>query len=134
MFRIAIIGSKTCFKTKKVKEFLYKVKTTFGSTATILSGGNQEGIERDVKKFAIEFQIPYQEFNPSFSGKNLYSALSDEYYTKGYHASHFGHRYECMLSRTDKLIIGESEDSKDWKFYQGIAKKAEKKGIPVIFI
>lgn len=134
MFRIAIIGSTTCFKTKEVKEFLFKVKTTFGKTATIISGGNSEGIERDVKKIAIEFELPYQEYNPSFTGKNLYSALSDEYYTKGFHPSHFSHRYECMLSKIDKLLIGESSDSKDWKLYQSIAKKAEKKGIPVIFI
>lgn len=134
MFRIAIIGSKTCFKTKEVKEFIFKVKTTFGSTATIISGGNSEGIEREVKKFAIEFELPYQEYNPSFTGKNLYSALSDDYYTKGFHPSHFSHRYECMLFKIDKLLIGESQDSKDWKLYQSIAKKAEKKKIPTIFI
>lgn len=134
MFRIAIIGSATCFKAQEVKEFLFKVKSTFGKTATIISGGNSEGIEREVKKFAIEFELPYQEFNPSFTGKNLYSALSDDYYTKGFHGSHFAHRYDCMLARIDKLIIGESPDSKDWKFYQTFAKKAEKKKIPVIFI
>lgn len=134
MFRIAIIGSSTCFKTKEVKEFLFKVKSTFGKTATILSGGNSEGIEREVKKFAIEFELPYLEYNPSFTGKNLYSALSDEYYTKGFHPSHFSHRYECMLSKVDKLIIGDSPDSKDAKLYQSIGKKAEKKKIPVIFI
>lgn len=134
MYSIAIIGSKTCFKTKEVKEFLFKVKTTFGETATILSGGNGEGIERDVKKYALEFGLNYKEYNPAYTGKNLYSALSDEYYTKGYHGSHFLHRYEYMLSRTDRLVIGKSEDSKDWKLYETIFKKAEKKSIKTVFI
>jgi len=134
MFRIGIIGSETCFKSKEVKEFLFKVKTTFGSTATIISGGNSTGIEKEVKKTAIEFSLPYQEFNPSFTGKNLYSALSDDYYKKGFHPTHFAHRYDCLLSKIDKLVIGESPDSKDWKFYQTIAKKAEKKGIKPVFI
>lgn len=135
MFKIAIIGSKSCVdKTRAIKEFLFKVKTTYGSTATILSGGNESGIEKDVKKIALEFGLPYHEFNPAFSGKNSFSALSEEYYKKGFHPSHFQHRYECLLGKAERLIIGECQDAPDKKLYDGILKKAEKKGIKTMII
>lgn len=135
MYRIAIIGSKSCVdKTKTVKEFIFKVKSTFGKTATILSGGNDVGIEREVKKFALEFDLNYAEYNPAFTGRNLYSALSDEYYTKGFHPTHFQHRYDCMLSKTERLIIVDCQDAPDRKLYESIRKKAEKKGIKTMIL
>lgn len=135
MFKIAIIGSKSCVdKTRQVKEFLFKVKSTYGSTATILSGGNESGVEKDVKKIALEFGLNYQEYNPSFTGKNSYSALSEDYYKKGFHPTHFQHRYDCLLSQAERLIICECNDAPDKKLYDGILKKAEKKGIKSVFI
>ncbi len=135
MYIIGIIGSKSCVdKTKDLKEFIFKVKTTFGNTATIISGGNLEGIEKDAKKFALEFELPYIEYNPGFTGKNAFSALSDEYYTKKYHPTHFQHRYDCMMSQIDRLVIGRCDDAKDKKLYDYILKKAEKKGIKTMFI
>ena len=134
MYRIAIIGPETCVdKTRKVQEFLFKVKQTFGNTATIISGGNNEGIEKDVKKYALQFELPYLEYNPSFSGKNQFSALKDSYYGKKFHSSHYRHRYDEMLLRIDRLVIGIEPESKH-KLYFDIQKKSEKKGIKTIFL
>lgn len=131
MYRIAIIGPESCVdKTKKVQEFLFKVKTTFGNTATIISGGNLSGIEKDVKKYAIQFELPYLEYNPSFTGRNQFSAMHDSYYGKNFHSSHYRHRYDEMLKRIDRLVIGESLH----KIYSDIQKKSEKRGIKTILI
>ena len=135
MFKIAIIGSKSCVdKTRSIKEFLFKVKSTYGSTATILSGGNESGVEKDVKKIALEFGLKYEEYNPSFTGRNSYSALSEDYYKKGFHPTHFQHRYDCLLGQAERLIIAECEDAPDKKMYDQILKKAEKKGIKTLTI
>lgn len=134
MYRIAIIGGTDNDSTTKVKEFLFKVKKAFGDTATIFSGGNPTGIEYDVKKYALEFGLPYKEFNPSFTGHNVYSFLPMEYFGKGRHPSHYPHRYQEMLIRTDRLLIGSIESDQDWKLYDTVRKQAEKKNIPVVFI
>jgi hypothetical protein len=134
MYRIAVIGSTDGNYTAKVKEFLFKVKNTFGDTATILSGGNPTGIEYDAKKYALEFDLPYKEFNPSYTGWNIYSFLPQEYFGKRNHPSHYLHRYQEMLKRTDKLVIGANEKEADWKLYDSIRKKAEKRGIQVVFV
>lgn len=134
MYRIAIIGGTDNDSTTKVKEFLFKVKKAFGETATIFSGGNPTGIEYAVKKYALEFGLTYKEFNPSFTGHNVYSFLPAEYFGKGRHPSHYPHRYQEMLIRTDKLLIGAVESDQDWKIYDAVRKNAEKKNIPVVFI
>jgi len=134
MYRIGIIGGVDTNYTTKVKEFLFQVKKTFSDTATIFSGGNLTGIEYDVKKFSLEFDLPYKEFNPSYTGHNMYSFLPKEYFGKGKHPSHIPHRYQEMLIRTDRLVIGSAQSDLDWNLYDNIRKKAEKKNIPVVFI
>lgn len=133
MYKIGIIGPETCQKTKEVKDLLFQIKQTFGDTATIVSGGNNIGIEKDVKKYCIYFELPYQEYNPSFAGKNQFSALDESYFNKKFHPSHFQHRYEMMLRHVDKLFIG-YEKGQNFKLYEQIQKKSEKKGIKVVLI
>jgi len=134
MYRIGIIGSTDGNYTTKIKDFLFKVKSTFGDTASIYGGGSESGIEYDAKKFALEFGLKYKEFNPSYTGHNVYSFLPEGYYGKGKHPSHYIHRYKEMLMRVDKLIIGASESEKDWKLFESVRKKAEKMNIGVVFV
>lgn len=134
MYNIGIIGPDTCFKTREIKEFLFKVKQTFGPSATIYSGGNKNGIESDVKKICLLFELPYREFNPAFTGHNLYSAMPEEYYSRGKHPTHYIHRYEQMLFKINKLIIGYQKDAQDFKLYETVKNKAEKRGIKTILI
>lgn len=133
MYKIGIIGPETCQKTKEVKDLLFQIKQSFGKLATVVSGGNKEGIERDVKKYCIYFEIPYKEYNPSFTGHNQFSALNESYYTKKHHPSHFQHRYEMMLRDVDKLFIG-YENGSNFRLYEQIQKKSEKKGIKTVII
>lgn len=133
--RISIIGSSNCIdKGKKVQDFLFKVKQQFGETATIFSGGNETGIEYEVKKYSLEFGLKYKEFNPSFTGQNLYSFLSEEYFGKGKHPSHYHHRYIELLKRTDRLVIGVDKDDSDWKLYESVFNKAGRMKVQTVFI
>ena len=135
MYQIAIIGSESSVdKNREVKEFIYKIKSTFGQTATILSGGNKTGIEKEIKNLALINQIPYKEFNPSFTGHNVHSAEKEEYYIKGFHPSHFLHRYNLMLRKCDRLVIVECDDAPDKKLYDQVKKTALKKGIKTMII
>lgn len=105
MYNIAVIGSKDYISEIKVGKFIKKIKDQFGPTATIFSGGNDAGAERWAKKYSLEFGLQYKEFNPSFTGYRMYSALEESYYGKGFHSSHFYDRYKQMLYNTDRLIV-----------------------------
>jgi len=133
MFKIGIIGPDTCFKTKEVKDLLFDIKQAFGKTCVIVTGGNSEGIENDVKKACLKFELNYREYNPSFTGQNQFSALSGSYYTKKFHPSHYQHRYEMLLRDVDKLFIG-YEEGDNFKLYKQIQKKSVKKGIKTVLI
>lgn len=135
MYRIAIIAPPDCYRKSVVKEFMLKIKNTFGNTATILSGGNPTGVEQTVKQLALEYGMKYKEYNPAYTGKNLYSACDESYYSKGKHFTHYLHRYQMMLSNTERLVIVKQEDSRDWNSIYGfVAKHAEKKKIKMVFI
>lgn len=134
MFRIGIIGPPSCItKTRKVKDLLFKIKQQFGSLATIYSGGNLDGIEKDVKKFALEFELPYKEFNPRHTVQNLYSYFDQNWYGKNYHFTNLLYRYIEMFRRIDKLVICIDDGSED-KLYKGLIKTAQKQNIKTILL
>ena len=58
-----------------------------------------------VKKFALEFGISYEEYNPSYTGRNLYSMLPESYYGKKYHFSQLLHRMKILAENCDYMII-----------------------------
>ena len=94
--KIAVIGNTNWQNKRKIRDALYKLKLM--PDVTVLGAGSREGANYMVRKFALEFGIDYQEYNPSFSGRNLYSAMNESYYGKKYHFSQLHHRMK-MLDR-----------------------------------
>jgi hypothetical protein len=82
-----------------------------------------------VRKFALEFEMNYQEYNPSFSGYNMYSALPESYYGKKYHFSQLHHRMKMLAESCDYLMILTNETKLDpvLKTAYNTANKSEKK-------
>ena len=58
-------------------------------------------------------QMQYEEYNPSFSGRNIYSAMPDSYYGKPYHFSQLHHRMKLIAQRCDHMLILTNEDTLD---------------------
>lgn len=128
---IGIIGPKTTIsKTKMLKDFLFNIKTNIGTHIKICSGGNEVGIEYDVKKYSLLFEFDYLEFNPGFTNCNMYSALNPSYYGRNYHGTLIYDRYIQMFRRIDKLIIALDGPS---KFYEKLANDAIRNKVQVIF-
>lgn len=132
MFKIAICGSPDYVSERKVAALVKKIYNQFGPTATILSGGNDKGVEKWVKKYALEFNLKYSEYNPSFTGYRMYSALPESYYGKGFHISHFYDRYRKMLDAADKLFIFIGPSGKLEPDLEYLQKNAIKKKVPFI--
>lgn len=134
MYKIAVIGSKDYVRESHVAGFINKIKNQFGPTATVLSGGNDTGTEAWVKKYSLELGLKFKEYNPSYTGYRMYSALNETYYGKGFHPSHFYDRYKRMLQEADKLIVFAHNNLKLEADLQYAIKEAKKKNISCIII
>lgn len=105
MTKVAVIGSTNWQNKRKVQETLQMLKRKFDSDLTVIGAGGIEGANNMVKKYTLEFGLQYQEFNPSFSGYNIYSAMPESYYGKPYHFSQLHHRMKLIAQQCDYMMI-----------------------------
>jgi hypothetical protein len=113
MNRVAVIGNTGWQNRRKVQETLQQLKKRFGDELIIIGAGGQEGANSMVRKYTLEFGIKYEEYNPSFSGYNMYSAMPESYYGKSYHFSQLHHRMKLIAERCDYMMIMTNEDALD---------------------
>ena len=92
---------------------MQELKQRFGEDLLIIGAGGSEGANSMVRKYALEFGLNYQEFNPSFSGYNLYSAMPETYYGKPYHFSQLHHRMKLIAQHCDYMMIMSNESALD---------------------
>jgi len=115
--KVAIIGSRKYENVRKIKDLLTDLKRRFGDELVIISGGCKDGADKYARKYALEFGIQYKEFNPAHTPRNLYSAMSEDYYGKPYHVSQFHHRNLLIARTCDVMIalipIGEKADGSE---------------------
>ena len=110
--KVAVIGNKDWQNKRKVQETLRRLKTQFDEVQVIGAGGS-EGANNMVRKYALEFGMDYKEYNPSYSGYNLYSAMPKTYYGKTYHFSQLHHRMKLIAENCDYMIIMTNENKMD---------------------
>jgi hypothetical protein len=116
MTRIALIGSTGWQNRRKVQETLQKLKLQFNDDLNeliIVGAGGNEGANSMIRKYSLEFGLRYEEYNPSFSGYNMYSAMPESYYGKPYHFSQLHHRMKLIAERCDYMMIMTNEDALD---------------------
>ena len=113
MTRIAIIGNTDWQNKRKVQDALQKLKSQFNDDLIVVGAGGNEGANSMVRKYALEFGLRYEEYNPSFSGYNMYSAMPESYYGKPYHFSQLHHRMKLIAQRCDYMMILNNESKLD---------------------
>lgn len=111
--KIAVIGNSEWQNRRKVQETLQGLKSRFGSDVVIIGAGGTEGANSMIRKYTLEFGMNYTEYNPSFSGYNLYSAMPESYYGKKYHFSQLHHRMNLIADQCDYMIIMTNADTMD---------------------
>ena len=131
--KIGIIGSREYQNFRKVKDTIFSLRQKFGESITIVSGGCLDGADRYAKKYAIELGCNYIEFNPAHTPKNLYSALSENYYGKKYAPKNFFHRNKMLASYSD-YIIAFIPKGKKASGTEHTIKEAKKAGKKVVII
>ena len=131
--KVAVIGSRDYQNIRKIKLTLFELKRKFGDKLIIISGGAKYGADKFARKYALEFGIKYKEFNPAHTTKNLYSAMSDDYYDKPYHVSQFHHRNMLIARDCDVMMAFIHQDAKSHGAISAI-KQAKKLNKPVTII
>lgn len=133
MTKVAVIGNNDWQNKRKVQETLSKLKTRFNNQVIVIGAGGTEGANHMVKKYAIELGMQYEEYNPSFSGYNIYSAMPESYYGKPYHFSQLHHRMKLISENSDYVIIL-SNDTKLHPILETAFKTAKKLEKPVVLM
>ena len=103
--RIGVIGNKEWQNKRKIQQVLTDLKQRFSDNLIVVGAGGNEGANFMIRKFALEFGIQYEEYNASYTGHNLYSALPESYYGKNYHFSQLLHRMRLLAENCDYLVI-----------------------------
>jgi hypothetical protein len=113
MTKVAVIGNTGWQNRRKIQQTLQELKQRFADDLVIIGAGGTEGANSMVRKYSIEFAIEYKEYNPSFSGYNLYSAMPESYYGKAYHFSQLHHRMKLIAEQCDYMMILTNEEALD---------------------
>jgi len=131
--RVAVIGNTNWQNRRKVQETLQMLKKKFGEELKVVGAGGNEGANSMVRKYTLEFGLQYEEYNPSFSGYNIYSAMPESYYGKPYHFSQLHHRMKLIAERCDYMMIMTNEMQLD-PVLQTAWTKSKKLNKPVVIL
>jgi hypothetical protein len=131
--KLAIIGTENYENKSKIKDFIFKFKNQ-SKNIIISSGGRQYGADKYIRKYSIEFGLQYQEYNPAYTVKNLYSVMYNSYYGKKFMLYHDTHRNKLMIDDNECIVIFNNEDEKWSREFEDILKYCTKKEKKVIII
>ena len=70
--RIALIGSPNYENRGEIKELIWNLKKKIGDDLILITRGNTIGIEKWVRKFALEMDVKYIEYNPFCAVQHLF--------------------------------------------------------------
>jgi len=125
--RVGMTGAETFENTILIKETIFKLKKTFGEFLEIISRGSQNGADKHIRKFSLEFGCRYVEFNPAHTVHTLYSKMHESYYMKDYSPRNFFVRDSSMAKYIDYLIIFDDEKDKNLDNLKKTTEKQNKK-------
>ncbi len=102
--KVGIVGSRRWTNRKKIKDFIFELKKKFGDDLVIVSGGCRNGADHFAKKYALEFDVRYEEYPPFHEAHNMYCKLPERLYNKPYHVSNYFARNKLIAKNSDSTI------------------------------
>tara|TARA_B100002019_G_C21159813_1_gene542695 strand:+ start:529 stop:924 length:396 start_codon:yes stop_codon:yes gene_type:complete len=125
--KIALIGDEKYENRGELKETIFKLKQKFGEDLTIITRGKKNGVEKWVRKYALEMNLKYIEFNPAHTSRTLYSGMDDEYYDRPYHPTQPLHQYDCIVHNSDKIVYFGEITRKEFNHFNRLLNRWKKK-------
>ena len=129
--RVGIVGSRKYENRKKIKEFIFKLKTDKGADTIIVSGGCKTGADKYAKKYTLELGLQYEEYPPFHEVHNLYCVLPESRYNKDFSMRNFFVRNKIIASVSDFIVafIPNGVEAKGTISTLEYAKKLDKKRV-----
>lgn len=131
--RIGITGNRTYENKIQIKNFIHKLRNQTDSDIVIVALGDASGADKYIKKYALELGYSYQECNPDYTQKNLYSILTEAHYGKPYTPRSVHVRDKIFCSYVDKCVVFDSSDMTDVKIIN-LVKLFTKRKKPLILL
>ncbi len=125
--KIALIGDEKYENRGELKETIFKLKEKFGEDLTIITRGKKNGVEKWVRKYALEMNLKYIEYNPANTSRTLYSGMEDGYYDKPYHPTQPLHQYDCIVHNSDKIVYFGEITKKEFNHFNRLLNRWKKK-------
>ena len=125
--KVALIGDEKYENRGELKEAIFKLKQKFGEDLTIITRGKKNGVEKWVRKYALEMNLKYIEFNAAHTSRTLYSGMEDEYYDKPYHPTQPLHQYDCIVHNSDKIVYFGEITKKEFNHFNRLLNRWKKK-------
>ena len=102
--KIALIGSRRYENKRKIKDFIFKLRESWGTGTTIVSGGCKQGADKYAKKYALELGLQYEEYPPFHEVHNLYCTMPSSRYWKPYSIKNFHARNKIIAGTSDFIV------------------------------
>ena len=102
--KVAIVGSRSYTNSRKIQDFVFKLKEGYGKDLEIVSGGCGDGADKYAKKFALEFDVKYSEFPPVHKPHNIHCVNGPYKYNKPFYKSNYHKRNEEIAKYSDKVV------------------------------
>ena len=129
--KVAIIGSRRYENKRKIKDFIFKLRESWGTGTTIVSGGAKQGADKYAKKYALELGLNYEEYPPFHEVHNMFCTMPSSRYGKPYSMKNFFARNKIIAGTSD-MVVGFIPDGGEGRGTLNTieyAKKFEKKYI-----
>ena len=131
--RIGIIGTNKWESKRKIKQTIFKLKNKFDNQLQIVTTGSND-CDKLVKKYCLELECSYKEYNAAFTNYNLYSAHNPAYYGKRYHIKYIFQRNAIYSNSIDYLIAFVEESHNLDKFQVDIINRVKKQNKNIVLI
>tara|TARA_R110000824_G_scaffold235412_5_gene424217 strand:+ start:3888 stop:4292 length:405 start_codon:yes stop_codon:yes gene_type:complete len=102
--KVAIIGSRSYTNSRKIKDFVFRLKEKYKEELEIVSGGQKDGSDGYAKKYALEFDIKYSEFPPQHYPHNMHCVRPNYDYGKPYYVSNYFKRNKQVAEYSDRVV------------------------------
>ena len=128
---IGIVGSRRWTDKIKIKDFVFELKNRYGDKITIVSGGCRDGADKYAKKYALEFDMKYEEFPPTHEQHNMFCVLPKFKYGKSFAKWRYFERNHRIAERSDMVVgfIPDGTESNGTMSTINHAKKLNKKTV-----
>jgi len=125
MKKILITGDLKYHNKGEIKDFIFELKNRYDKEIKVATLANNYGVDTLVKKYALEFDVIYGEFNAYHTHHRMYDIMPVRMFNKKYHKINFVYRDSHAVNWADIIIlflIKEPDDN-----FKRIIRAAKKK-------